>query len=169
MPKQLSQDIVDQILHYKYQYGDQVSSNTIAEELGVSNNAVRRVLEEHDMLTPSKRGSDAWEDRFDPALVEFLTERYYEGEAMDQYLLDNNLTHGMWYGYLKRKNLTPRRLKVEHIQGRKAQLDHAVRMYKAGYQYWIIEKETGVRQPTLSKELRMRNVPMRGKGKAGNA
>lgn len=46
-------------------------------------------------------------------------------------------------------------------EARKLQLDDAVLMYEKGYLIWEITRETGVDQPTLHKELHLREVPLR--------
>lgn len=97
-----------------------------------------------------------------PEQAEEFIERYEAGEVATKLLADYGLNYPQMYTLLDMMGVTPRSKRPGLKEAREKQLEHAIQLYiESGATIAEIVAETGVHQPVLHREIRLRGIPMR--------
>jgi hypothetical protein len=138
----------------------------IMNETGLTKAEVLEMLSEQGMIDVSDFGSPRMTrilDSFNDDQIEEFKRDYYESwlpmrDIREKWGFSSNT---VIYSMLNQLHLVPRSTSRDYIKAREAQMDHAIDLYQKGWILADIVIETGVDQPTLSKELRRRKIPGR--------
>jgi len=126
--------------------------NNIAGELGISNQTIRRILQDHGRDTKRRPAhNDVDEDD--------VVQMYIDNQPASLIIAKYHISYTALYKILKAHNVEVRKVSDRAIND--IRLDRAVEMYVAGAPLWSIKDETGIAQPTLHAALHKRNVAFR--------
>lgn len=134
----------------------------IAAEVGVSTPQVYTIMRKYNIAV-AKPGRKSMYDRLSPEALDDLKESYEEGDESSTSIMERLGigSYPVFYSILRKMGVAPRRMRLDYMEAKKMQLEHAVEMYVAGHPFWKIKAETGIHQPQLSAEINTRGIPRR--------
>lgn len=133
----------------------------IATELELSVPIVYKYLRAANVV-PNKRKGQSALSKLNPEDYETIVSRYEAGDKVLDLLTEYDLSHVQFYTLLRQLTITPRTVRESELEGRRMAIDHAVALYiRSGLTISEIVDETGVHQPVLSREIRIRGLPQR--------
>ncbi len=138
-----------------------MGAKAVAVELELAVSTVYKVLTESGVSLVKQYAPTSFKKLSDEEISEFVG-RYLEMEPIMKLLDAYNLTHTQMYQLLAHLGVEPRTKQSGHVSARMKARDHAVDLY-ANTDLTLVEifAETGVHQPTLNREIRLRGVPLR--------
>lgn len=133
----------------------------IADELKISVATVYKYLHDAKLIPNLPSSKKVIKEK------ELLTD-YYNFISMNELCKKYNIKPNYIYQLIRRRNLKARTLTSNAKQTYEQQITQAIQLYKeTDLTVYAITLEVGISQPTLHKELRLRNIPFRQPKKAG--
>ena len=133
----------------------------IAAELDLAVSTVYRILKSAGVVPVKLYATTSFKNLTDDQLVDFAA-RYNDLEPVLSLLDDFHLTYTQMYQLLHHLGIKPRTKQRTVIDARKLALDHALDLYQnTNLTITEIFGETGVHQPTLHREIRLRGISLR--------
>jgi hypothetical protein len=143
----------------------QIPTVEIAKEMHASKWTVYAIAREHGLeLTKMPSRMEMMQDMEVDLIIEDYAAR---GLPIHEITLEHEISVETLYELLAARGIPLRRTTRSESVARMMQYDRAIEMYKEGWAYAFIQEEVGISQPSLNKELRKRNVPLRGRGHRG--
>lgn len=133
----------------------------IASELDLAASTVYKILKSAGITPVKQYSATSFKNLSNEELVDFA-DRYNDMEPILSLLNDFNLTYTQMYQLLHHLGIIPRTKQSEIVDARKLALKHALDLYQnTSLTITEIFAETGVHQPTLHREIRLREIPLR--------
>ena len=132
---------------------EDLSVPAIAEEMGVSAQAIRNLLKRHEKAQGEKIPAPT-----NPQDV-LIAEAYENGEEIPLILARFDIRRARLYSILSKFSVPTRQVQQKMAKDRA--MDEAISLYEQGVVIRQITEDTGVHQPTLHAELARRRIPLR--------
>ncbi len=133
----------------------------ISAELEIGGVTVYRVLSEAG-VRPARRRASGTFGKLSDEQIEELIERYNTDEPVLNLLDEYRLTHTRFYQLLRHMEVEPRTRRASSVGARELQLEHALKLYQTtDLTIAEIVAETGVHQPVINQEVRLRGLRQR--------
>lgn len=133
----------------------------IAAELDLAASTVYKILKSAGVTPVKQYATTSFKNLTDEELVDFAN-RYNDMEPILSLLDDFHLTYTQMYQLLHHLGVKPRTKQREIVDARKLALEHSLDLYQnTNLTITEIFAETGVHQPTLHREIRLREIPLR--------
>jgi transposase-like protein len=145
-------------------YLDDVPVQEIAAEMAISKTTIYALLKREGVSLRAHQNigqPSALEHMSEADIEAFLLDYRNTALSVQDVAFKWKMTSTTVYATLRLLQEPLRQTSKSHLESRKDQYDHAVRMYEQGYFIWQIVAETGIDQPSLHKELHKRRTPLR--------
>lgn len=143
-------------------YEADMTPDAIAAELGVSVPYMYKLLKEQGIELKGSGGRRSIVDDLDDEAKELIIRVYQTREvSLASVLAEFHLSYNQMYTLLRKEGVDVREFVDNERDTKKQRMDIAVKMYEDGARLWLIEDETGIRQPELHKELHIRGIVLR--------
>lgn len=140
-----------------------MSVTAIAQELNVSTGYISKLIAQLKLGKAMRRSALS---RLSDEEREEAVKMYLDGAPVQAILHEFNLNYNAFYKLLSEENVEMRQRSESAKADRKLRMDHAVALYEEGLPLWQIERDTGLRQPQIHRELHLRGVPLRRQRRA---
>jgi len=140
-----------------------MSVASVAEEVGLSKSRIYRIAHALGIsvnITGRGRAAQLTDEQIDE-----IIEAYNADENVSNLLMRFDLSYNALYKLLREHGVNYREVKHDWHQERALRLDRAVDLYVKGIPVLQIEIETGIRQPVLNRELKIRGLETRREAK----
>lgn len=137
-------------------------AEAIAAELGVSIPYLYKLYKQAGIELEPSGGRRSIVDDLDDEAKELIIRVYQTREVpLSSVLAEFGMSYNQMYTLLRREGVDIREFVDNERATRAMRMDIAVKMYEDGAKLWLIEDETGIRQPQLHNELHKRGITLR--------
>lgn len=162
MPRRSHQQVEELAVEAANMFAASMPSDDIAEELGISVPYLYKLLKAQDIELAASGGRRSIVEDLDDDVKEEIIRVYQTREVpLSVVLAQYGMSYNQMYTLLRREGVDIRKFIDHERTTKKHRMDIAVQMYEDGAKLWLIEDETGIRQPEMHKELHIRGVALR--------